>query len=316
MYSQDYYTTKNTKCQALKKLEIKKRQHDYLKDFYLKAFEISNKAAKTSIANFSKCGDYVSIKDNKINAAFFCRQRYCPICQWRLSLKVYHEITTIINALNDKQDYQYILMTLTVQNMDRLAEGITSVLKGFERLCKRRSVKKAFKGYLRTLEITRSEKGQWHPHIHCIWVVDSTYWDTAYIKQQDLIHIWQECVTTEYAPNVDIRMIKGDIYKAVAEVAKYAVKPFDLEQELNKAEILAELIQATYKRRLRAMGGVFKDKARELNITLEDDEQYSPFDNDASYVYYNGEYIADDIWREIMQQKENVTRQTLAKGVS
>lgn len=316
MYSQDYYTPKKTKCQALKKLELKKHQHDHLKEFYLQAFEISNKAAKTSIQNFSRCGYHVSIKDNKINAAFFCRQRYCPICQWRLSLKVFHEINSIINALNDKQEYKYILMTLTVQNMDKLSEGITSVLKGFEKLCKRRAIKRAFKGYLRTLEITRSEKGQWHPHIHCIWVVDSSYWDTAYIKQQDLINIWQGCIGTEYAPNVDIRLIKGDINKAVAEVAKYAVKPFDLEQEMHKAEILAELIQATYKRRLRAMGGVFREQAKELNITLEDDEEYNPYDNDESYVYYNGTYITDDVWRQIMQQKENVTRQTLAKGVS
>ena len=79
MYLHDNYTSKQVICQELKKLQNKKHQHDYLKKYYLRAFEISNKNAKTSIANFQKCGDYVWIKHGKIHSAYFCKQRYCPI---------------------------------------------------------------------------------------------------------------------------------------------------------------------------------------------------------------------------------------------
>lgn len=316
MYSQDYYTSKQDICQELKKLQNKKHQHDYLKPFYMQAFKLANKNAKSSIANFQKCGDFVGVKDGKIYYANFCKQRYCPICQWRLSKKVYHDINTIIDAVNAQNNVKYILMTLTIQNMDNLADGITTVLQGFKLLFKRREINKAFQGFLRTLEITRSEKGQWHPHIHCICAVNDEYWEKTYIQHSRLIDLWQEATGADYKPNVDIRLIKGDITDAVAEVAKYAVKPFDLDNEIHKAEILAELIQATYKRRLRSMGGIIKQTAKSLDITLEDDEKYEWYERDTDYVYDNGKYITSDIWLAKMQQKENVTQNTLVKGVS
>lgn len=316
MYLQDNYTSKTDICQELKRLEKKKHQHDFLKQYYLRAFDIANKNAKSSISNFQKCGDYVGIKDGKIHAANFCKQRYCPICQWRLSRKVYHDINSVIDAVNAQYNVKYILVTLTIRNMDNLAEGITTALQGFKLLFKRREVVKAFKGFLRTLEITRSDVGQWHPHIHCICAVEHEYWTETYIEHSRLVELWQQATGAEYAPNVDIRLIKGDITDAVAEVAKYAVKPFDLTNEIHKAEILAELIQATYKRRLRSMGGIIKKTAKSIGITLEDDEKYEWTDRDIDYVYYNGKYIIDEDWRQITQQKENVTRQTLAKGVS
>lgn len=316
MYYQNNYTTKKDTCQALNQLKVKKRQHEYLKPFYLQAFEISNKAAKSSIANFQKCADFVSLKDGRIHSANFCKQRYCPICQWRLSRKVYHDISSVINAVNAQNEYKYILMTLTVENMDKLSEGITTVLQGFKRLFKRREVARAFKGYIRTLEITRSDIGQWHPHIHCICAVDNDYWTQDYIEQNRLITLWQEATGAKYAPNVDIRLIKGEIKDAVAEVAKYAVKPFDLDKELHKAEILAELIQATYKRRLRSMGGVVKSTAKALNITLEDDEEYDYYDYDTRVVYHDGKYVDEETYLQYMQQKETVTQSVLEKGVS
>lgn len=316
MYLQDNYTSKTEICQELKRLEQKKHQHDFLKKYYLRAFDIANKNAKSSISNFQKCGDYVWIKDNKIHSANFCKQRYCPICQWRLSKKVYHEINTVIDAVNAQYNVKYILVTLTIRNMDKLSEGITTALQGFKLFFKRREVVKAFKGFIRTLEITRSGAGQWHPHIHCICAVGEEYWTDAYIEHSRLIELWQQATGAEYAPNVDIRLIKGNITDAVAEVAKYAVKPFDLTNEIHKAEILAELIQATYKRRLRSMGGIIKKTAKSIGITLEDEDEYSPYDWDSNYVYDNGKYIIDEDWRQKLQQKENVTRQTLAKGVS
>ena len=316
MYLQDYYNSKTDICQELKRLQGKKHQHDYLKPFYLKAFEIANKNAKSSISNFQKCADFVSLKDGKIHSASFCKQRYCPICQWRLSRKVYHEISSVINAVNENNEYKYILMTLTVKNMDRLSEGITTVLQGFKRLFKRREVTRAFKGFIRTLEITRSDVGQWHPHIHCICAVNNEYWTQNYISHDRLIELWQEATGAEYAPNVDIRLIKGEIKDAVAEVAKYAVKPFDLDREIHKSEILAELIEATYKRRLRSMGGIIKKTAKALNITLEDEDDFNVFDYDNTVVYHNGVYIDIDIYLQKMQQKETVSKNTLVKGVS
>jgi Replication protein len=63
--------------------------------------------------------DPLATKKNKLKlqTAWFCRVRFCPVCQWRRSLmwqaKVYQALPALVK---DYPDIRFLFMTLTVRN--------------------------------------------------------------------------------------------------------------------------------------------------------------------------------------------------------
>lgn len=248
--------------------------------------------------NFKNCGTNIAINDNgKITGANFCKQRLCPVCNFRRSSMMWHKINQIIEY--DK-DMDFIFVTLTVKNCtgQELNNTIDKVLQGFRRISNRKKWKRAFIGFVRGLEITYNPKEDtFHPHIHLLINVSKDYFINAnYVDFDELRHWWEESCELNYHANVDIRKVKTEEKQnAVAEVAKYAVKMADLMKDgISSKTIKATeiLFDAVYNRRLVSLGGSLLKIARILKIDIDDENDYNVEEkyNSTMYVWQDGTY--------------------------
>lgn len=224
-------------------------------------------------------GDIVQVEDKqllKITHANFCKVRLCPMCQWRRAAKVQAQMMQVFDQLRP-DGYRYLLLTLTIPNPDgdHLKEKIDQMHKGWDKLMKRREVKRVLQGFYRSLEVTHNlEKNTYHPHFHAILAVNRNYFTKNYIKRDTWLEYWQQSMGDSSITQVDIRPLKMDTHeimmKSLQETCKYICKPAGLldpdDMDLT-AEVVGVVHKALEKRRLIAFGGVFKDARKALGCT-------------------------------------------------
>ncbi len=308
----------------------------------LKFPELSNKAY-----NLENCATYLEFKkyqDNslKLSLANFCKVRLCPMCAWRRSLKIFSQVSKVMNVLEQEKNCKFIFLTLTCENInsDELNSQLDLLSKSFIKLFKRKDVKQSIKGYFRALEITHDTnkyitkdmyygnqdkhlksrakyyKGlglrigdlnpnfnKYHPHYHCILVVNKSYFTDVkfYLSQNKWTSLWQESLNCDYVPIVDVRKLKNNSNKEISEVAKYTVKDNDyITHDDNLTdETVYTLDLALRNRRLVGFSGVFKEIHKELNLKdLDNDDDLIHIDDD--------EEMREDLEYELVTYKWNV----------
>lgn len=209
----------------------------------------------------------------RLHSANFCRVRLCPICQWRRSLKTYSQMMDIMRVASDT-GYRYIFLTLTMRNCypDELSSALDKLMLSFNRLIKYKAVKSIIKGYYRGTEVTHNiGNDTYHPHLHCVLAVNKSYFDDTrrYLSQARWTELWQRALQVEYTPIVDVRAVKGNIERAVAECSKYAVKVGDVlhwdDWDLT-VDTVRTLDKAFDNRRFIGLGGVFRAIHKELSM--------------------------------------------------
>lgn len=190
---------------------------------------------------FCECGNWIeSLSDReeskmKVYHANFCKNRFCPICAWRLAEKDAMKISVLMDYIKAEHDKDFIFVTLTAPNVkaEDLIDEITRYNKAFKELVRRDVIEKINKGYIRKLEITyNAVRDDYHPHFHCIFAVNSSYFKSRdYVKQEIWLNLWRDVMKDESITQVDVRRVKvggaGGRDKAVREVAKYAAKDDD-----------------------------------------------------------------------------------------
>lgn len=257
-------------------------------------------------SNYLQFGDYANTETGEVTrrlvAAQFCRDRLCPMCAWRKSLVMYGQISQIMDWVDAETegDAVPLFLTLTVRNCagDELDQTVELLLKSWSRMMTSRGRRRPWKvalGWFRALEITYNKtENTWHPHIHAIVLVPKSYFKDPdkYIDQPGWIAEWRWALGVDYDPSVDIRTVKGDRAKAVAEVAKYTVKPGDwldlddADGTDRRVELLAKVLKG---RRLTALGGIMKTAKAALK--LEDVEQADLVLTDAEKAEMRGEVL-------------------------
>lgn len=128
----------------------------------------------------SECGSFlefrVSSEDVKLQHANFCKDRLCPMCNWRRSLKIFSQVSKVMDSM---AEYEFIFLTLTVKNCAAadLPKTVDVLLSGWRYLYnKNKEFKSVICGTFRSLEVTRNKKnGTYHPHLHCILAVKPSY---------------------------------------------------------------------------------------------------------------------------------------------
>lgn len=249
--------------------------------------------------NFENCATdlWIDEESGQITGANFCKQRLCPVCNYRRSTMLWHKVSNVISDIQNEK----LLITLTVKNCtgDNLKATIDGILESFHRLTSRRMWKKNIVGFIRGLEITyNSQEDTFHPHIHILAVASENYFKEDYIDVHTLRKWWTESARLDYYVQVDIRKIKTTD-KAVAEVVKYAVKMADIlqqdadEKRLRATQTLASCIVG---RRLISTGGLIKKLAKQKNICIDDEIDLSEKrENSAYYHLENGKYTKKNI---------------------
>jgi len=275
----------------------------------------------------------------KLHSARFCRVRLCPVCQWRRSMMWRARFLKALPKIcGDYPKGRFIFLTLTVRNcrLEDLRETIAWMNASWKKMTMRKNFPAL--GWIKCIEVTRSEDDMAHPHFHCLLMVNQTYFSRGYISQADWSKMWKECLKVDYTPIVNIKRVKerkqkrkqivdsvndsnvnncnnttvdnpvDDIIAGVLETIKYSVKPDDLigtkTAKTSPQDWLAELTRQLHKTRSIALGGIFKEYLSEdepedlINADIEEE-------TDLDEEEYN--YIFE--WREVMKRyayKESV----------
>ena len=239
--------------------------------------------------------------EKRFHKASHCRERLCPMCQWRKSIKIFNLVSQVMDRVQERfKNLKPIFLTLTMRNCcgNELSDQLDAILgKGWVNLVEHYKIRKILVGWYRALEITydgeklisqkryESRKKEYdgkgikpgdlnpnydtfHPHLHIIFLADKSYFTSKdYMKTVDWVQMWRSAAKLDYDPICYIRPIhKGRKRKAVAEVAKYTLK--DIEY-LQRDKDLTDRLVSTYGkalkgRRLYAFGGIMKEIAKDI----------------------------------------------------
>jgi plasmid rolling circle replication initiator protein Rep len=265
------------------------------------------------------CGSRVGFSESRLVSANFCRERICPMCQKRKSLKTYSDFCKILEKLSD---FAFVHLVLTVPNCksDELRETLSRMEKASTRFFNIAEVSTAFKGVARCTEVSYNSKTiTFHPHFHCLVAVNKSYFKSRfYIKRERLQHLWSvvwrlaseyDCTDSKKLSSAlrsykdsfisDFPLRESDrlqIYVAKAdegalpEIAKYAVKPLELElTNKERASVLIALYEGLKHKRLIQTYGVIKQASAECKICFDDEEQLPSVD-EKTISFYNFNY--------------------------
>lgn len=265
----------------------------YLSDVY-EGLSDESGSCKESMRLFNKserthfCGEDLkfSVTDGikKLERANFCKDRLCPMCTWRKSLRTGRVVQKVVDYLDN--DYRYVMLTLTLKNCTdaELSDTLDVFLDGFKAFMEYKECKKAFRGYFRSLECKRALDSQmWHPHIHALIAVKKTYFKhNDYIRHDRLRELWGKAVRADYLPQVEIHTIRGDVGHAVCEVAKYTLKGDEIlfPEDIEYSKDLIRLLDVVLKNRRFATWGGVMNKARKEIITVEEAEDLMDTDGE------------------------------------
>lgn len=239
-----------------------------------------------------ECGSHLTFAEcpqgheMKLRTANFCRRRLCPMCMWRRSLKTAHQVRLIAHeALAREPGLRFLMFTGTIRNVpgEELADTVSLLGRSFQRMVSgKRFGGRQYRGWLagwfRALETTYNpDRDNFHPHVHALLAVRSSYWKEGYMRLDEWREQWQAVLGVDYRPLVEVHPVRQrrrrdgtlsqGIDGAVAEVAKYAVDPDFLgdeeAEELEaKGKTTSEVVLALHKglagKRLTAFGGLLR----------------------------------------------------------
>lgn len=279
------FLTDKSKSGREREWKEKKMKSEVLSIIYNNLGKIYGEYYTSKAIRLEKCSNFLEFQFmnngfKKLINGNFCRVRLCPMCGWRRSLKIYANMTKIMEHM---KEYQFIFLTMTVKscNPEELNQIITDMMKAWNLFVQYKDIKVINKGWYRGLEITHNiKKDIYHPHFHVVIAVNKSYFTGRdYIKQQQWCKLWKKSMKLDYDPIIDIRKVKGNTTKAISEIAKYTVKdkdyidPEDLKMSEQAVKILDETL---HKRRLVAFGGIMKELHKKLNL---DDEVEGSLEN-------------------------------------
>lgn len=309
-------TTGEIICQEeLEKIELSDGKRDWKKrkKMSFKVALLMENYDPERAALIRGCGTYLEFArfldgSEKLRHANFCRQRLCPMCQWRRSIKLRVQADQIYKLLEER-GYKHIFVTLTVKNCtaERLNETVDELFKSAARFKRCRLYRNAVRGAYRALEITyNDEENSYHPHFHLLLTVDGNYFDANnphYINHDMLMKAWKNAAELDYDPYVHIEGItlkEGQTMTAACvEICKYPTK----SAEICSATVLQTIDYALRGRRLIEWSGVDADVRRELQLDdVETGNLVQTQETDGEvpvekvvYVWRYGLYIPMDI---------------------
>jgi hypothetical protein len=150
-----------------------------------------------------------------------CHLPVCADCQETKSLRELARILPkFLQLLKDNPDLILALMTLTLRSDKKrgLRGGCGQIKKDFAKLRDRKVWKDCIGGVGR-IENTFNRMLGWHPHIHCLLLLEN------YLVQKDLSDKWQ--AITKDSKIVDIREVH-DLKSGLVECVKYPFKLTDV----------------------------------------------------------------------------------------
>lgn len=174
----------------------------------------------------------------RLKLAWFCRTRFCPVCQWRRALMwVSRFFDAFPRIYEEYSEMRYIMLTLTVRNCEisELRKVVKQMNAGWQRITQRKAYPAL--GFVRSLEVTpekdlyKNSKGDssstpkkgyslirkarpdyCHPHFHILLAVPPSYFSGgsrgSYLSKDDWAELLKHAMRLDYKPVVDVRIVK------------------------------------------------------------------------------------------------------------
>jgi plasmid rolling circle replication initiator protein Rep len=259
-----------------------KRRDAYLVESYVR-LGMNAKAARVYDCGTQLAFEVFTDGTVKLHGANFCKVRLCSMCAKRRSLKIFAQVSKIMDHVQANHNYRFIFLTLTQENVrgNDLSKELDRIFSAFNKMTELKAFKAVSKGFFRSLEVTHKKRDDYHPHIHMVIAVNPSYFkDKTYISHAKWMDMWRICMGLEYDPWVRVKVVRShpdikereetvEMGKAIAEIAKYTVKPEQYLVLVNKErtdEAVLVLDAALANRRLFAFGGKFREIHKNLNL--------------------------------------------------
>lgn len=115
-----------------------------------KYFRAKNCGCQLSFKKYKKTGE------KKLHSMISCQTRLCSTCNWRRSLKIYGQVSKVMDKALEEREYRFIFITFTCKNVkgEELSNTIDKLFHAYKKLSERKAFKQAVKGWFRVLEIT------------------------------------------------------------------------------------------------------------------------------------------------------------------
>lgn len=240
-------------------------RRDELVDIYA-ALELYSKAerVRNCMTNVQYTDD-THEDDIKIKSAWFCGDRWCPICQWRKANASSHEMhninAEIIAETND--DYHYRMVTLTVPNVtkENLSATVQKMSMAWGRIIRRNLFKKSIKAWVKVLDITYNPETQtYHPHYHVATCHVSSYGKNPgyYITEDTWLQWWRDTMEDQ-----TINQVYDGKWDSPAHAVGYAMIPTndDTTEIPLTLEVMSTLVPALKGKPRLVKGGLYRKKA-------------------------------------------------------
>lgn len=269
-------------------------------------------------ARMQFCGHYLGFKEcpqcgrTEISSANLCRDRLCPTCQWRLSLRRFAEMCATVSLINDIEQMDAGFLTLTVRNCkpENLRYTLQTMASDWNRLMAQRWIKPLLFGSARSVEITYNARtNTFHPHFHIITFTN------PFFEEGDLrarfTRGWQKAARLDYVPVTDFRFIKPDangsggvddvrLTGAILETYKYATKSDELAYM--PLDVFRQFVTAIQGLRFSSFTGIVKDARKQLGF--KDDE--NPEEPTPRLLCSCGANMVDGILQWSFSQKQYI----------
>ena len=250
-------------------------------------------------SNFLLFAENKTTGEKKFKRTFLCRQRLCPICQWRRASRQRYDLIGVVDRVSESD---FLFITLTAKNCDgeELRETIKWMNNSFYKFYKNRlnnERKKGFcSGYYKQIEVTyNKDDNTYHPHIHVLAAIDNSYYNRNRIKLKEWQLLWQKYLGIDYLPRVTVKSVKKGEEKLL-RICSYITKA-NVYVNAGDADFTAERFELMDRQlrnlRMFATGGVFEKARKRLKIKNEIKNAY--------LLPRNTQYSNQEEWEECIR---------------
>lgn len=241
----------------------------------------------------SDCGQMM------VDYANLCRDRFCPICKWRLAMQRFANMLTIVTGLRQaypEAEWQFV--TLTAKNCPpaQLNTMLDEMSRCWNNITTTKRFKETVAGWAKSVEITyNSRTGELHPHYHIIMMYHEGQACTEYVIRRWLKGVrlttselaqcaerieWTVSDTVEVGGQMWEDEVDKAAIDAILETFKYATKDSDVLQLPTQAFFYVTKLLAN--RRLVSFGGLIKEYAKACEVDKKMDDVTSDEDDEAT----------------------------------
>lgn len=223
----------------------------------------------SNFLQIERCADCGKVM---VRGAKLCRDRLCPTCNWRLSLKRYASMSRVMQAVfTAHPEYTYSLVTLTAKNCNasELSMYMSEMQTAYNRCISQRWAREELTGWARSIEVTfNPDTKQLHPHYHIILACPLPQTGNRlvaeWLRQCTKRGLIVSSKAQDYSPIEGDHEAGESLAETICEVYKYAIKSKDISQM--DAGTLYHLARQISGKRLISSGGIIKEYMQMLEI--------------------------------------------------